>query len=141
MALNTNDETSIRPYLLGQLSVEEQNKLEERLMVEDDLFQEFEVSKVELVEDYCAGELDPTEREWLEQHFLDSPEGKHQRSLALAFLEEYFEVTRRVTIDSHNAQAYLDPVTTSHSLTSLRFSQSHLVNNRFVNLHRGSSAI
>lgn len=34
-------------------------------MVEDDLFQEFEVSKVELVEDYCAGELGLSKASWV----------------------------------------------------------------------------
>lgn len=84
MAVNNNDASSIRQYLLGQLSADEQEKIEARLLVDDDLFQEFEVSKVELVEDYCAGELTTKERDWLEQHFLASSEGKQQHTLALA---------------------------------------------------------
>ena len=90
MALSTNDQAAIRDYLLGQLPDHEQQKIEERLMLEDDLFQEFEVSTNELVEEYCAGELSPKERQWFESHFLASNDGKerHRLALALAGLEQ-----------------------------------------------------
>ena len=57
MALNDQDQARIRDYLLGHLSDEEQEKIETRLMTEDDLFEELEISKTELVEEYRAGEL------------------------------------------------------------------------------------
>jgi hypothetical protein len=84
MALNNHDQAQIREYLLGKLSEVEQEKIEERLMVEDELFDEFEVSKDELVEEYCAGELDRAERQWFESHFLASAEGRQRRAFALA---------------------------------------------------------
>ena len=83
MALNDNDQTRIREFLLGRLSDDEQQKLEERLLVDDDLFQELEISKGELVEEYCANELSHEENQWLERHFLSSPEGKERYSLAV----------------------------------------------------------
>lgn len=84
MTISTDDQEIIREYLLGRLAQDEQQKLEERLMLEDDLFDEFEVSKGELVEQYCAGELGKTERAWFERHYLASPEGKEKFTLALA---------------------------------------------------------
>jgi len=84
MALNSNDQKRIREFLLGKLNEDEQQQLEERLIVEDDLFEEFEVSKGELVEEYCANELNPEEHQWFEQHFLVSPEGKETYALATA---------------------------------------------------------
>lgn len=84
MALNNVDQESIRKYLLGPLTADEQQKIEERLMTEDDFFEELEISKDEVLEDYCAGELTTREQEWLEQHFLASPEGKFRRRFALA---------------------------------------------------------
>ena len=84
MALNNYDQESIRRYLLGPLSANEQQKIEERLMTEDDFFEQLEISKDEVLEDYCAGDLTATEREWLEHHFLASPEGKFRRRFALA---------------------------------------------------------
>ena len=71
MALN-NDQITIREYLLGKLSEDEQQKIEERLMTENDLFQEFEISKGELVEEYLANELSGEEHEWFEGHFLSA---------------------------------------------------------------------
>lgn len=84
MALNNLDQERIRKYLLGQLNDEEQQKIEDRLMTENDLFEELEISKDEIIEEYCAGHLTVKERDWLEQHFLASPEGKLRRRFALA---------------------------------------------------------
>ena len=84
MALNNQDQAQIREYLLGKLSEAEEEKIEERLMVEDELFDELEASKDELVEEYCGGELDEPERRWLEDHFLASPEGRQRQAFVLA---------------------------------------------------------
>lgn len=84
MALNNHDQAQIRQYLLGKLTEAEQEKIEERLMLDDELFGEFEVSKDELVEEYCAGELGQAERHWFEQHFLASEEGRQRRAFTVA---------------------------------------------------------
>lgn len=84
MSLSNSDQQEIRRYLLGQLEDKEQQKIEDRLMTENDLFEELEISKDEVVEEYCAGGLTAKERDWLEQHFLSSPEGKRRRTFALA---------------------------------------------------------
>ena len=84
MALNDQDQARIRDYLLGHLSDEEQDKIEERLMTEDDLFDELEISKGELIEEYCAGELSRNEHEWFEQHYLASADGKQTHAVAVA---------------------------------------------------------
>lgn len=83
MALNTDDQAQIRQYLLGKLSEAEQEKIDERLMVDDELFDEFEASKDELVEEYQAGDLGHTEREWFESHYLASAEGRQRYALLL----------------------------------------------------------
>lgn len=84
MALNNHDQARIRDYLLGQLSNEEQQEIEERLMVEDDLFEEFEISKGELIEEYRAGELKQPENDWFKSHYLASPEGRQRLTFAVA---------------------------------------------------------
>ena len=81
MALNNNDQPRIREFLLGRLTDDEQQKLEERLMVEEELFEEFEISKGELVEEYCANELSPDDKQWFERNFLASPEGRERHAL------------------------------------------------------------
>ncbi len=84
MALNNDDQANVRKYLLGHLGDEEQQTIEERLMLEDDLFEELEISKGELIEEYSAGELSSKERDWFESHFLASAEGKQRHTFASA---------------------------------------------------------
>jgi hypothetical protein len=84
MALSDHDQSHIREYLLGKLSDEEQQAIEERLMVDDDLFQELEISKGELIEEYSAGELGQKEQQWFESHYLASTEGSERRLFANA---------------------------------------------------------
>lgn len=84
MALNNRDLAQIREYLLGKLTEDEQQRIEERLMVEDELFDELEVSKDELIEEYRAGGLAQNERQWFEQNFLSTPEGQDRHTFALA---------------------------------------------------------
>ena len=84
MALSAHDQSRIREYLLGHLSHEEQVHLEERLIVDDDLSQELEISKAELIEEYCAGELTEKEQQWFESNYLASREGRQRYTLAVA---------------------------------------------------------
>lgn len=84
MASTNHDEARIRDYLLGHLSDEEQQQIEERLMVEDDLFDELETSKGELIEEYCANELPQSERRWFMENYLASEEGRQRHAFALA---------------------------------------------------------
>jgi hypothetical protein len=84
MALTDHDQARIRQYLLGQLTGDDQEKIEERLMVEDDLFEELEISKGELIEEYRAGELNRNEQKWLQEHYLSSPEGQQRRAFVAA---------------------------------------------------------
>lgn len=85
MALSDHDQETIRRYLLGQLPDSEQQKVEERLLSEDDLFEELEVTEDELIEEYVTGQLSKEERQWLEQNLLASPEGKRKHRFAVAF--------------------------------------------------------
>ena len=84
MALSNDDQAKIRDYLLGNLSDEHQQQLEERLMTEDDLFEEYEIAKGELIEEYRGGELTPKEHRWFELNYLASPEGKHRYTFVAA---------------------------------------------------------
>src|SRR5689334_21873562 len=97
MALNNHHQGQLREYLLGKLSDAEQEKIEARLMVEDQLFDEFEASKDELVEEYCAGELGTTERQFFEEHYLRSVEGQERRACVLAM--DCLQSRQPVTID------------------------------------------
>jgi hypothetical protein len=88
MAFSEHDHDVTRRYLLGQLTEDEQQKLEERLLSEDDFFQEVELTKDELAQEYASGELTGKERRWLQENFLASPEGKQKHEFAKTF-DEY----------------------------------------------------
>ena len=83
MAQSNYDQVRIREYLLGKLTDDDQEKIEERLMVEDDLFQELEISKGELIEEYRAGELSQNEQQSFAR-FLWTPEGRRRHTFAVA---------------------------------------------------------
>ena len=85
MALGEHDHDITRRYLLGQLTDDEEQKLEERLLSEDDLFQEVELTKDELAQEYASGELTAKERKWLQENFLASSEGKQKHEFAKTF--------------------------------------------------------
>lgn len=91
MALNHNDQSAIRQYLLSQLSGEQQQELEQRVLIEDDLFDELELCETLLIDEYVAGELNPEEREQFEQHFLITP--KRERDLAFARVLKRYAVS------------------------------------------------
>src|SRR6185436_11065760 len=82
MTLNRNDLIMIRQYLLGQLEEGQQQVIEQRLLTEDDLFEELEVAEDELSDEYVADELTPVDRKQFEQYFLSTPE--RQRELRFA---------------------------------------------------------
>lgn len=84
MAVSDHDQTRIREYLLGHLQDEELEKIEERIMVEEDLFEELEISKGELIEEYRAGELNQKDRQWFGSHYLATKEGRERHVLTLA---------------------------------------------------------
>ena len=84
MALSTNDQAKVRDYLLGHLSDEEQEQIEQRFMTEDQLFEELEISKGELIEEYKADDLPQKDREWFKDHYLASSEGRQRHAFVLA---------------------------------------------------------
>jgi len=84
MALTNQDQATIRQYLLGHLSEEEQQKIEERLMTEDELAEELEITTGELIEEYYSGELNQDDRSWFARHYLASPEGRQRYTFTVA---------------------------------------------------------
>jgi hypothetical protein len=76
------DELPIRKYLLGELAREEQQRLEERLLTEDEYFERLLLVEDELIDSYVQGKLSATERGRFDRHFLATPE--HQQKLRFA---------------------------------------------------------
>jgi hypothetical protein len=83
------EETTLRSYLLGLASAEEQKRVEERLLTDEDYFNELERIEECLTDEYVHGEIEGVQKEQFESHFLKS--GEHREGLEFArLLDRYF---------------------------------------------------
>jgi CHAT domain-containing protein len=88
MTLRPEDRITIREYLLGNLAVEDQlERVEERLLTDDEYFEELEIVKGELIDEYVGGALTNAEQERFEQNFLTTPDRRRNLRLAQGFKE------------------------------------------------------
>lgn len=85
---------TIRKYLLGEITGEEQlREIEESLFADEEYYQELLRVEAELAEQYARRQLTAGEREKVEKLFLSSPERRRSVNFALV-VEEYFARTR-----------------------------------------------
>ena len=69
---------SIREYLLGSATSADAAGIEERLLTDDEFYQELLIVEDELVDQYLAGLLTSSERESCEKYFLATPERRQK---------------------------------------------------------------
>lgn len=84
MSQTFEDEDSIRSYLLGKLSLEEQQRLEERLLTDNKLFEQLQVIEEDLIDDYVAGTLPASDLERADKHLLSAPQRRQDVRFARA---------------------------------------------------------
>jgi hypothetical protein len=82
MSTDPEKQLPLKAYLLGNLPSAEQEKLEQQLMSDNEVFDELERVEYELIEDYLDGDLSEDERAQMESLFLSAPERKQQMSFA-----------------------------------------------------------
>jgi hypothetical protein len=82
MTLNPHTDELLRGYLLGDLPGPEAERLELRLLADDDLFDLMEALEAELLAAAGRGELAPAERERVLRRLASSPEGRERLALA-----------------------------------------------------------
>lgn len=82
MRQNPTDDELLRGYLLGELPGPEADRLEQRLLTDDDLFDLMEAIEAELLAAASRGELAPAERERVLRRLASSPEGRERLALA-----------------------------------------------------------
>jgi anti-sigma-K factor RskA len=78
------EENLTRRYLLGQLSAEERQKIEERYFAESNAFEELITTEDDLIDSYARGQLSSSERQQFEQRYFSSPEGRSRVEFARA---------------------------------------------------------
>jgi anti-sigma factor RsiW len=74
-------------YLLGELTEEEQSRLESRYFKDDELFEELLLIENDLIESYARGELPESERRRIEKNFLKSSERRQKAILARSLMQ------------------------------------------------------
>lgn len=84
MRQNQIDDELVRSYLMGELPEPEADRLEERLLVEDELFDLMEALEAELLAACSRDELGPAERERVLSRLASSPQGRERLALAKA---------------------------------------------------------
>jgi anti-sigma factor RsiW len=95
MRQNADNEEVMMNYLLGDLSEEEQLRLEERFFTDDECYQQMLALEDELIYDYAAGGLASEQRLKFERRFLTSPEARHKVEAARAALGKAAETRAR----------------------------------------------
>lgn len=84
MASGTKDMNEIMQYLLGILPEEARQRVEQRLLTDEDFFEELLVSEDELTDLYLNENLSSEDRDRFESHFLSTPERHQQLTFAKA---------------------------------------------------------
>jgi hypothetical protein len=98
------DEKMVR-YLLGELSAEERQNVEEQYFHDDRLFEEFLAAEGELIDGYVQGELTEEVRGKFEAQFLSTPEGRRKVELSRALMSAMLKEPGHVTAAQAEAEA------------------------------------
>lgn len=94
MSSEHTDEKWIRGYLLGELTQERAQELEERLLRDDDFTEQLLLVEDELIEDFARGALGAHERERFESYFLTTPR-RHRKLMLVRGLRKYSSTSER----------------------------------------------
>ena len=92
MDLETDNEITLRKFLLGTLPAAEREAIEDRFMVEGELFVALNAAEEDLLEEYARGELSASEREQIERQLLVVPRNR-ERARLLRTMQTAFERT------------------------------------------------
>ena len=84
MSVQGENRDSIRRYLLGDVSEEERERLERRLIAEDDLYQQMLMAEDDLIDEYVSGALPEQDGAKFSRHFLQAPELRQDVRFAVA---------------------------------------------------------
>ncbi len=81
MELKATNEELIRSYLLGNVSEDEREGIEERFFADDDFYQSLLVAEDDLIYDYLRGAMDQEDRRLMEKQMAASPRRRQKVEL------------------------------------------------------------
>jgi hypothetical protein len=82
------DDALMTKYLLGELTEDEQRRLEEHFLTDDQSYEQLLALEDELMYEYLQGELSPSQSERFSRRFLNSPEGRQKEAFARLLAEK-----------------------------------------------------
>ncbi len=91
--MKTNEEQMMIAYLLGNVTEEEQARLEEKLFGSDEFYEQLQAIKVELTDDYVRGDLTAADRESFVRRFFVTPENRDEVAFAKAMARALLEIS------------------------------------------------
>lgn len=97
MKLLTEKDEMMRRYLLDQMSDDELNRIEEKFLADDDLFEEIAAVEDELYLDYKQGNLSATDKIAFEKKFLVTAQDIEKADFAEVFLQATNEISAEKT--------------------------------------------
>lgn len=74
----------LRQYLLGELSDEEQQKIEAQLLIDNQYLEQLLITEEDLIDDYSSGKLSPSQQKSYQRLFLATPEGQQKLRITKA---------------------------------------------------------
>ena len=95
IAMERSDKRSLRRYLLGEAAPEEQSTIEQRLLSEQEYFDELIRTEEELTDEYVRGELAGAEKKDFELHFVAHPERRDRVEFARTLNQYLARQSRR----------------------------------------------
>src|SRR5258705_11727753 len=84
MTGESDEDVSMRAYLLGELPQDEELRIEGRLLLDRDLIELLQIIEEELIDSYVRDTLSDRERKEFESHFLNTPQRRRQLGMAKA---------------------------------------------------------
>jgi anti-sigma factor RsiW len=79
-------EADLRKYLLGDASIQDQEKVDTWLMTDDEAYDLLEAAEDDLIDAALAGRLDRRDFQLFNDHFLAAPERQRKYQFSRSFL-------------------------------------------------------
>ena len=114
------EKSRIESYLLGELTDEERNVVEERFFTDDDFFADVEAAEMSMIDRYLRNEMAETERRALEQNYLITPERKQKVADAVAFHDELRTLRVPIVVDHTAKVSWFEKLFGGFSLSAIQ---------------------
>lgn len=102
----------IRRYLLGELSEQEQEQVEQRLLSDDDFYEQVRIAEEELIFDFVYDEMPTRDRARFTEHALPVPERRQDMRFARAlrrYVAEHAQSKDEATFPGKERAPWLTP--------------------------------